>query len=143
MSHQDVGLILARKLAETLADVVLMIDAQGDTIFFNEPAGRLLGRPFEEFDALPFAERNAMLAPVRADGSPLPREELPGMRAMAEQRPTHVAFHMHDVKGRLLAIETVGIPLQSASGHTIGAFVVAWLRPPGTDESVASVGEQR
>lgn len=137
MSHQDVELILARKLAETLADVVLMIDAQGDTIFFNEPGGRLLGRPFEEFDALPFAERNAILAPLRADGSPLPREELPGIRAMAEHRPTHVAFHMHDVNGRLLPVETVGIPLQSASGRILGAFVVAWLGAPVTAGTAA------
>jgi PAS domain-containing protein len=142
MSHQDVALILARKLAETLADVVLMIDAQGDTIFFNEPAGRLLGRPFEEFDALPFDQRNAMLAPLRADGSPLPREELPGIRAMAERRPTYVAFHMHDVEGRLLAIETVGIPLQAADGRVLGAFVVAWLHPPVTSQPAVPHHEQ-
>ena len=141
MSHQDVELILARKLAEALADVVLIIDARGDTIFFNEPGGRLLGRPFEEFDALPFAERNALLAPLRPDGSPLPRGELPGIRAMAEGRPTHVVLHMHDVAGHLLAVETVGVPLQSASGHTIGAFVVAWLRPPASEQPSARAGE--
>jgi PAS domain-containing protein len=136
-----VELILARKLAETLADVVLIIDANGDTIFFNEPGGRLLGRPFEEFDALPFAERNAILSPLRADGSPLPRGELPGIRAMAEKRPTYVAFHMHDVEGHPVAIETVGVPLQNAGGNVIGAFVVAWLRPPDEARPAAHADE--
>jgi PAS domain-containing protein len=129
MSHQEVELILARKFAEALSDVVLIIDAQGDTIFFNEPGGRMLGRPFEEFDALPFAERNAILAPLRSDGSPLPRGELPGIRAMAEGRPTYVAFYVHDVQGHLQAVETVGVPIQNAGGRMLGAFVVAWPRP--------------
>jgi PAS domain-containing protein len=135
MAYQEVELVLARKLAEALADVVLIIDERGDTIFFNEAGGRMLGRQFEEFDALPFAERNAILAPLRADGSPLPLSELPGIRAMAERRPTYVAFHMHDVEGHLRDIETVGIPLQSANGRMLGAFVVAWPRRPGTDAS--------
>ena len=76
MSHREVELILARKLAEALAVAVLIIDARGDTIFFNESAGHILGRPFEEFDALPFEERNRILAPLRPDGTRLPREEL-------------------------------------------------------------------
>jgi PAS domain-containing protein len=133
MSHQEVELILARKFAEALSVVVLVIDERGDTIFFNESAGRLLGRPFEEFDALPFEERNAILAPLRADGTPLPRKELPGIRAMRERRPTYVAFCLHDVDGHLRAVETTGIPLLSASGRTLGAFVVAWAAKPGAD----------
>jgi PAS domain-containing protein len=142
MSHQEVELILARKFAEALSVVVLIIDERGDTIFFNESGGRLLGRPFEEFDALPFKERNAILAPLRADGTPLPREELPGIRAMRERRPTYVAFFIHDVDGHMRAVETTGVPLQSASGHMVGAFVVAWAGQLAPDPS-AALGDDR
>jgi PAS domain-containing protein len=143
MSHQEVELILARKFAEALSDVVLIIDERGDTIFFNEAGGRLLGRPFEEFDALPFEDRNAMLAPLRADGTPLPREELPGIRAMRERRPTYVAFFIHDVDGHMRGIETTGIPLRSAAGRMLGAFVVAWNGQPGPEGRADRADEGR
>ena len=131
MPQLEIELILARKLAEALAVAVLITDARGDTLFFNGPAGRILGRPFEEFDALPFEERTRILAPLRADGSPLPPEELPGVSAMRERRPAYVAFYMHDIEGHMRAIETTAIPLESSHGHVVGAFVVAWTPTAG------------
>jgi PAS domain-containing protein len=62
MAH-DVELILARQLASGLAVPVLLVDARGDTLFYNEPAEAIFGRRFDAIDALPFEERAAMQAP--------------------------------------------------------------------------------
>jgi PAS domain-containing protein len=134
MPQLEVELILARKLAEAIAVAVLLTDDRGDTLFFNEAAGRILGRPFEEVEALPFEERTRLLAPLRADGSPLPADELPGVSAMRERRPAYVAFHMHDVEGHLRFIETTAIPLESSGGHVVGALVVAWTPTSGPSD---------
>lgn len=130
MAQYEVEVILARQLAGGLAVPVLIVDTQGDTVFFNEPAEILLGRRFDEVDALPFVERTALLAPLRPDGRAMPADELPGMAAMRDRRPAHSAFHMHGLDGVLRPVEATAIPLVSARGHVLGALVVLWSSGP-------------
>ena len=125
MAHA-VELILARQLASGLAVPVLLVDARGDTLFYNEPAEAIFGRHFDDIDALPFEERAAMLAPRRATGEPLPADELPGMIAMRERRPAHAEIYIHGFDGVLRAVEATAIPVESAGGHVLGTLVVMW-----------------
>jgi PAS domain-containing protein len=135
MPQYEVELILARQLAGGLAVPVLLVDGRGDTVFFNEPAEMLFGRRFDEIDALPFEERTSLLAPRHADGRRLATDELPGMRAMRQRRPAHTAFHMHGLDGVLRPVEATAIPLESARGHVLGAFVVLWAQDPIVDDT--------
>jgi PAS domain-containing protein len=134
----EVELILARQLAGGLAVPVLLVDARGDTLFFNEPAELLFGRRFDEIDALSFEERSAAIAPRRPNGRPLPVDQLPGMRAMRERRPVHTAFHMHGLDGNLRPVEATAIPLESVRGHLLGALVVFWSADERTDTRAAA-----
>ena len=104
------------------------MDAAGDTVFFNEPAAAILGRSFEEVDALPFAERSALLAPRTDAGAALPVEDLPGMIAMRESRVAHASFQMHGLDGTLRPVEATAFPLESSGGQVLGAFILIWLR---------------
>ena len=121
-----VELILARQLASGLAVPVLIVDDRGDTVFYNEPAEAIFGRPFDETDALPFEERAGMLAPRRESGEKLPVDLLPGMMAMRERRPAHAEFYIHGLDGVLRAVEATAIPVESAGGHVLGALIVVW-----------------
>ena len=56
-------------------------------------------------------------------------DQLPGMVAMRDRQPAHVAFFIHGYDGTRHAIEATAIPLESARGHVLGAFVVLWVRP--------------
>ena len=125
MAHA-VELILARQLASGLAVPVLLVDARGDTLFYNEPAEAIFGRHFDEIDALPFEERAAMLAPRRDNGEPLPVDQLPGMLAMRERRPAHGEFYIHGLDGVLREVEATAIPVESAGGHVLGTLIVMW-----------------
>jgi PAS domain-containing protein len=125
MAH-EVELILARQLASGLAVPVLLVDARGDTLFYNEPAEAIFGRRFDEIDVLPFEERAAMLAPRRENGEPLPVDRLPGMIAMRERRPAHAEIYIHGFDGVLRAVEATAIPIESAGGHVLGTLVVMW-----------------
>jgi PAS domain-containing protein len=144
VAQLDVELILARHLVSRLAVPVLLVDARGDTLFFNEPAGRILGRRFEDFEAMPFEARTTMLAPRDEGGEALSPHHLPGMVAMRERRPAHAAFQIHNADGVLQAIEATAIPLEGAGGQILGAMVVLWVRPatggdaPDADETRAS-----
>jgi PAS domain-containing protein len=136
MAQRPVELILARQLASCLAVPVLLVDASGDTLYFNEPAESIFARRFDEIEALGFEDRTKVLAPRRADGGPLPVGELPGIIAMRDRRPAHAALFIHGFDGVLRPVEATAVPLESANGHVLGAFVVLWssqdpsLAPP-------------
>lgn len=134
MAQRPVELILARQLAGSLAVPVLLVDASGNTLFFNEPAELIFGRRFDEIEALEFEERTRVLAPRRADGGPLPVDELPGMLAMRDRRPAHAALFLHGFDGLMRPVEATAIPLESANGRVLGALVVLWSNeePPAT-----------
>jgi PAS domain-containing protein len=126
---QPVELILARQLASSLTVPILIVDARGDTLFYNEPAEAIFGRRFDEIDVLPFEERTAMFAPRRQNGEPLPAEQLPGILAMRQRRPAHDEFFLHDFNGELRAIEATAIPIEGASGDVLGTMVVLCQGP--------------
>jgi PAS domain-containing protein len=126
MAQQPVELILARQLASYLAVPVLLVDASGDTLYFNEPAELIFARRFDEIEALGFDERTKVLAPRRSDGRPMPVEDLPGMTAMRERRPAHAALYIHGFDGMMRPVEATAVPLESAGGRVLGALVVLW-----------------
>jgi PAS domain-containing protein len=128
----DIELILARNLISRLAVPVLLVDAAGNTLFFNEPAEPIFGYRFDDFESMPFKERTAILAPRNEKGRRVPPTRLPGMVAMRKRRPTHAAFQIQDLHGAAHAIEATAIPLEGAGGQILGAMVVLWPRrgPP-------------
>jgi len=121
-----VEIILARQLASQLAVPLLLVDARGDTLFYNEPAEAIFGRRLDEIDVLAFEERTAMLAPRRENDEPLPVDRLPGMLAMRERRPAHGAIHIQGLDGIVRAVEATAIPIASAGGHVLGALIAMW-----------------
>jgi PAS domain-containing protein len=138
MVQRPVELILARQLASFLAVPCLLVDASGDTLYFNEPAELIFARRFDEIEALGFEERTRVLAPRRADGSPLSPDELPGIVAMRDRRPTHATLSIHGFDGVLRPVEATAIPLESAGGHVLGVLVVLWSSQEPSPLSPAS-----
>jgi PAS domain-containing protein len=134
MSQRPVELILARQLASCLAVPMLLVDAKGDTLYFNEPAELIFARRFDEIEALAFEERTKILAPRRDDGGSLSPEDLPGMRAMRERRPAHAAFVIHGFDGVRRPVEATAIPLEAAGGLLLGALVILWARDTPSTE---------
>jgi PAS domain-containing protein len=126
--QQEVELILARQLAGGLSVPILLVDAQGETLFFNESAELLLGRRLDEIDQLGLEERASLLAPRDADGHLLPVDDFPSVQAMRERRPAHAAIHLHGLDGVLRPVEVTAIPVQSGRGHVLGAIVVLWAQ---------------
>jgi PAS domain-containing protein len=129
VEQRPIELILARQLSAALAVPVLLVDARGDTLFFNEPAELVFARRFDEIDELSFEQRTAILAPRDEAGQPLPAQQLPGVAAMRDRRPAHAQFYIHGFDGVLRAVEATAIPIESAGGHVLGAMVVLWRRP--------------
>ncbi len=90
-AQRNLVLILARNFAAQLATSVFLVDDEGTVIYYNEAAGRALGRRFiEGRDGMPASEWSTVFAPRDADGEPIPLERITRSvpRSSAGSRPT-------------------------------------------------------
>lgn len=122
--QQPLDLILARNLMSVLETPSFLVDDDGQMVFFNEAAGAMLGRSFEEIGRLSREEWNA-IGPVDPEGRPVNSEKMPLAVALREGRPAHGRFHICTDQGGIVEVETSAVPLVSG-GDFHGALVVFW-----------------
>jgi PAS domain-containing protein len=126
MAQQPIELILLRQLATSLAVPVFIVDARGDLVFLNEPAERLLGIRLEELGDLPFETWTTAFRPKAVDGSTVPADELPLVRAIVDRRPAHGPLQITGSDGVDRTIEITAFPLEGGRGRLIGAVAMFW-----------------
>lgn len=80
-SQKHLALILARELASQLATPTFIADAVGDLVFYNEPAGEILGRTFAEAGPMPAESWSSLFSVEDLDGAPMPLERMPAARS--------------------------------------------------------------
>lgn len=124
-SQKPLELILARNLLASLSTPAFLIDAPGEIVFYNDAAGVLLGRRFEESGKLSAEEWTSTFGPVGADGDPIPYEQLELTQALRGDRPAHARFCLRSVSGQLHPVEASGFPIVGSGGFH-GAIVVFW-----------------
>ena len=122
--QQPLDLILARNLMSVLETPSFLVDNEGQMVFFNEAAGDMLGKRFEEIGRLSREEWNA-IGPVDADGNPTDSEKMPLAVALREGKPAHGRFNICTDQNSIVEVETSAVPLVSG-GDFHGAMVVFW-----------------
>lgn len=122
---KDLILIVAREFASRLATAVLVTDAEGNLVYFNEPAERLLGRSFAETGEIPAEEWVTMVEREELDGSPLPSERMPSRMALHERRPAHHEFAW-TVDGVRREVSATAFPLLSNERALVGVVSIFW-----------------
>jgi len=123
-TQQPLDLILARNLMSVLETPSFLVDNEGQMVFFNDAAGDLLGKRFEEIGRLTREEWNA-IGPVDDSGEPVESEKMPLAVALREGRPAHGRFHIRTDSDTIVEVETSAVPLVSG-GDFHGALVVFW-----------------
>jgi PAS domain-containing protein len=124
-SQRPLELILARNLLSSLSTPTLLVNRPGDIIFYNEAAGALLGRPFEEAGALPAQEWVNTFGPFGDDGGPLPLEEQPLTTMLRHNRAAHAQHRIRSVDGAEHAVAVTGLPIIGADRFQ-GAMIFFW-----------------
>lgn len=127
--QKSLPLILAREFAANLATPLVILDADGTFIFFNEPAERLIGQTSAEIGNLPEREWRAQFSAHRLDGTPVDTEDQPTAVARRERRPTHdtLVYTMPDGQRRTLSV--TAIPLLGREDEYAGIVAVFWEQP--------------
>jgi len=128
MAQHEMELILMRQLASALAVPVLVADAEGDLLYFNEPAELLLGRRFDDVDSVSIDERRAIFCFRDEQGEVLPEGQPPLEVALRERRPVHRLVRLRGFDGTDRSVEVTAFPLVAAGGHLVGGVAMFWER---------------
>ncbi|MEX0787356.1 MAG: PAS domain-containing protein [Anaerolineales bacterium] len=129
MAQREIEIILARQLSNYLALPVFLVNPDGNLIFYNEPAERILGKSFEDTGEMPAAEWSTLFQPVDLSGNPLAAEQLPLMQALTLRQPAHDRFWIHGLDGMRRKIEVTAFPLIGMAGRFLGAMAFFWETP--------------
>lgn len=108
-----------------LSTPAFLVDEGGLLVFYNEAAGMLLGKRFEEVGTVGPEEWGSMFGPFDESGKPIPYDELPLVVAVRNGRPAHADFEIRSVDGALHDVEVSAFPILTAHGSQ-GAIAVFW-----------------
>ncbi|GAC1316710.1 MAG: hypothetical protein NVSMB25_02960 [Thermoleophilaceae bacterium] len=123
--QQALELILARNLVSTISLSAFLVDEDGVLVFFNDSAGDLVGRRFEEVGRLAPEDWSSQIGPFDQFGKLIPTDQLPLTGALREGLPVNGRFRVRLGDGELTTVEVSALPLVGVEGFK-GAIVVFW-----------------
>jgi PAS domain-containing protein len=108
-----------------LSTPAFLVDQGGVLVFYNEAAGILLGKRFEELGTVGPEEWGTMFGPFDEAGEPIPYDELPLVVAVRNGRPDHANFKIRSTDGAMHTVEASAFPILTPHGSQ-GAIAVFW-----------------
>ena len=124
-AQKPLELILARNLMSSLSTPAFLVDEDGELVFFNDAAGALLGKRFEEVGKMTAEEWGTAFGPLDRDGKKIAFDELPLTLALRNGRPAHSKFKIRSLDGTEHRIEVSAMPIVAAGGSR-GAMAIFW-----------------
>jgi PAS domain-containing protein len=136
-TQKPVELILARNLISSLSTPAFLVDEGGLLIFYNEAAGTLLGKRFEEVGTVGPEQWGSMFGPLDEHGEPIPYDELPLVLSIRQGRPAHANLSIRSADGAMHEIEVSALPIVTQHGSR-GGIAFFWpvadaARQPASD----------
>ena len=124
--HQEVEVILMRRLAGHLATPMLIQHADGEVIYINPAAEPILGVPNQKVRVTPRHELYANFRPTDEDGTPIESDDYPLNIARYRREPAHRRVWISGLDGVKRKIEVTAIPLIGQSGRMLGSTGFFW-----------------
>lgn len=125
MQH-PLEIILTRQWASIIDYPIWLMDLEGNLIYYNEPAEKMLGLRYE-ISGIVFAnELQKFFKTADIDGKAISADSLPINIALKGQNPEHKKFKVNSLDGTLKWIESTAFPLLGQGGKCIGAMSIFW-----------------
>jgi PAS domain-containing protein len=125
VTQKPLELILARNLMSALSTPAFLVDEGGLLVFYNEAAGALLGKGFDEVGHVGPTEWGGLFGPYDEGGETIPYEDLPVVQAVRRGRPAHAGFGVRAFDGQVHQVECSAFPILTAHGSQ-GAIAIFW-----------------
>lgn len=119
-------LIRAKHLAESVTTPMLLVDANGNMVFYNEAAEMVVGRAFNDVGPVPAADWQERFRVRARDDSPAPLEKMPGWMDLKGERPGLGHLRLTTIEGRDLDVAVCAFPLFTSQHQFDGALVIFW-----------------
>jgi PAS domain-containing protein len=123
---KDLMLILARELATNASTPMFIADAEGTLVFYNEPAERILGRPFAAAGEINASDWENVFEVETLDGQPMPLDQMPSGIAFLERRASSGPVRIKSLDGKTHNLETTAFPLFKRGRDFVGVVVLFW-----------------
>jgi len=123
--QRPIELIHARNLITGLSTPALLVDEDGVVVFYNDAAGMILGRRFEESGRMAPEEWGTAFQPIDRSGKPVPVEELPLTIALRQTRPAYSRLRIRSLDAQDHEIHVSAIPILTMEGLR-GAMALFW-----------------
>lgn len=121
-----IEMIIMRQLASHLATPIIVIDTQGDLVYYNEAAERILGRRFDEVGTMPRAQWIDSVRALQDDGSVMAPGDRALLKAVDRNEPSHARLRIQGLDGVSRQVEGIAFPMVGQSGRKLGAVAVFW-----------------
>ena len=125
-SSKSIQIILARQLASSIATPILLVDAEGALIYYNEGAEAIFNQRFDETGEMPAAEWTARIAAVDDNRNPMPPGERPMMKVLAERRPVSYTMWTRSTDGEWRHLHITAFPIIGEHDALLGAMSIFW-----------------
>jgi len=123
--QKPLELILARNLLSSISTPAFLVSRRGMLLFYNDSAGEMVGRRFEETGTMSAEQWTQQFGPLDEQGRPLPLEQIPFTSALGEGRPAHAAFRIRNAGGSCHDVAASAVPIVGRDGSS-GAIVFFW-----------------
>jgi PAS domain-containing protein len=130
-TQRPLELILARNLLSSLSTPAMLVNRPGDVVFYNEAAGALLGRRFEDTGTLSAQDWTSVFGPLDEAGRPIPVERQTLTPTLRANRAGHALHTIRSINGTCHDVEVSGVPIMGTGGF-MGAMLFFW---PAAEEA--------
>ena len=124
--QEPIELILLKHWASYVALPILIVDVDGNLIFYNQPAEVILGRSFDEAGEINADDLDDIFVTHDLDGKKLSSEELPLVRSLSDRVPAHRSFKIRALDGSWRTIDATALPITGQGDRHLGAFAAFW-----------------
>ncbi len=124
--QQPIEMVLLRQLASYLTLPMWMMDADGNLVYYNEPAERLLGVQFDDAGPIHADQLAEMFRTADLHGEPMPDKEMPVVVALTERTPAHSKIRFCGLDGVWHDVEVSAVPIEGQAGRFVGVCATFW-----------------
>ena len=126
MPENDGPLDIAQRFGESLNVPVFLVSSDGNLLYYNRAAEKVLGRTFGETGPMAASIWSRIFIPTDESGIPLLPETLPLMIAMNENTPATRTMWISGIDNTRRHIEVAAFPIPGPTGESVGSMAVFW-----------------
>ena len=123
MASQEIELILSRQLSEYLSVPMALIDHDGKMIYFNEAAGFILGKQFDENGEIDLRDWNGRFFNNESFSDGMDLHEIPFFKVLSMRQLLQGEYSMRNFEEINQKLMIVCVPLVGLAQRELGALI--------------------